>query len=647
MATIRHGFTALELDEKSGWRATWELQLPNSLPPVTVFAGAHTVFPPTEVPTHRRASMLYSTYNQANRLVLLAYLSYDAGGLQTVLAQTTFGRTPNKYRVVRYQMQNTENDFRWANVPPEYLDEPWGRDVEGWWVANAALYVTYRTQANAAVFPVAWVCAVLVKGNLEARQPNTYLYICAIPLDETFNALQFLFSLPESLFSASYSWRYLPIMVTNRGIVFQAQNIVDFHPAGKVFVFTPSSITGERFWKIEVYPQGNDVRAAAKLYDLPTQLIPVYACHEHLYSGFNETLPPTILSNYEGYYATFNDATDNFTVVNISQQPVTNIPLLSAFSCDGTQLLGFNFQHIYFVATGNAPRVFLAPQPLLYLLVKNPNQQILYKYGFLPLSEIDDVSPISGLPTQEKMFVPPIACAISQGRAVIAHINKLFHTDIDSEANIKVLEVKPHEKGIKLGALSPCDLYIPQNYIQALPHFSAFYYTRNKALPFSGARISRPQFIPATSTALCALYVRAAEPGGSDWVGDWGKLLFLEHAAEETLTIEDVTLSVDIYGRVMARFVPPVSKAPIAFLVENPPYPYLRVGTPDSRYVIADSVSQPYLFEKDISGNNDWVKMGQYIIRERAGAPPYYIRVFVLPKHSQYIRIVAYTLKER
>lgn len=639
--TIKYGVTEMQFNNDIGWRAVWEFNIPDGMPPVTAFAGAHIIFSKSEIPEQYRTAMLHAAYDSAARLVLIPYLSYGREGLKVVVLQTTFGTYPNKARTVNFQMEGGV-DFTLASVPSTYLDTPYGREIAGWWIANAFSFITYRATSTPILFPVLWVGAILVKDNMDATAENSFLYLCAIPLDETYSPIQFLFTMPSALFAANYSWRYAPICPTHRGLLVRASEVSNAFPSARITV-EGSQGAANPFAIVEVYPSGAQTYGRVKFFNLPDDALSLYLCPEEEFSGFTSLRAPAVLSPYEGKYWVYNASADAFTETNISTQPIALVPILSSFSFDGNTLLGATYQHIYFVAPTNDARVFLAPQIIAYPTVQLPNQQMLIKHGFAPFTELDDGNKLAALNSFTKMFVPPMSIAALGGRAIVYHFDKIFHLDLDSNVALQVCEVKGYSDGVALGIISPCDAYIPQNFIQSLPIFSAFHYAR-PARPFSCIRVSRPYFLPGTTTTIFAAYMRAAEPGGSDDWGDWGKVIFFERDYERMFEVKNATITYDAQGALYIRFDAPISKEPIAFMVENPPFPYLRVGAPDTRYIIADSIKQPYLFEKEMSGNANgtWIRMGQYITRNSAAEPPYYIRVFVSPKFSEFVRIIAY-----
>lgn len=639
--TIKYGLTELELKTEAKWRAVWDIQIPDGLPPVTAFAGAHIIFPTNEVPQHYRESMLFAQYHGASRLVLIPYLSYGRNGLRVVVLRTQFGVYPNDARIVQLQMSGNF-DFKLASISPSYLDEPFGRDIDGWWIANAFSYITYRVGSTPTFFPVLWVGALLVCDNMDANDTNTFLYLCAIPFDDNYTPIQLLFTLPSLLFGASYSWRYIPICPTHRGLLVRASSLSNAYPAQRVTVYGTQGAPNP-YAIVEVYPSGGQSAATVTFFNFPDDALSVFLRDEREFSGFHSYSSLLILSPYEGKFWVYNDSANAFTETNISTQPFAVIPSLSTFSYDGNTLIGANFQHIYFVGSQNTSRVFLAPQISVYPTVRLPTTQMLIKHGFAAFTELDDMKDWANANTLTKTLVPPLSIAALIGRAVVHHLNSVFYLDLDSNVAADIVKVKGFSEGVTMGIVSPCDAFLPQNYIQSIPIFSGFYYAR-PARPISCVRVSRPYFLPGTTTTVFAGYIRAAEPGGSDEYGDWGKLILFERDADNRVEIRDVVVTYDAQGALYLRFTAPISKEPIAFMVENPPFPYLRIGAPDTRYIIADSVKQPYLFEKELTNNinGTWVRMGQYIQRASRYEPPFYIRVFVSPKHSQFVRVIAY-----
>ncbi len=638
MSNLKYGFTEIELADGTPFRITGEILIPDNFPSVLAWAGTQVLFSQGEIPWELRSKVLYSA--PAERLFLHAYLSYSGTGLKTVILQSSGSGYPNKSRVIDYRLSNYP--FTLASVPPEYLIEPWGQDINGWWIANAFTRFTHRTRGDTP-FSILWVGAILVRDNMETASYNTFLYLCTVPLDENYEPMQFLFTLSQQHFTANYSWRLLPVYITSRGLLFPARDLVDFAP-------NRVTVSGSRgretaYCMVEVYA-GTDGLTHAEVYfqDLPDDTLPVIACSEQHLSGFSAPEPTRVLSPYEGVYWEYVSDTNTLNLVNYSNKPLSLVPQFSAYSYDGALLVGANFGHLYLPVSSETFRVTLLPQLSAIFSTTDVNTRTLFKYGFLPFTEIASVTYLLNLPTEDKFFISALDIGVMQRRMFITYFDKVFYVDIDSNLVEEVLRVKAPSGGVKVGLVSPCAPQFPQNYIQAMPVFSTFYYKRNApAKPFSAIRISHPIFLPNTSHLITSLFVRPAEPGGQDWIGDRGKIFILEREKDTFTTIENAVLSVSA-GAVTVTFDAPISQRPLAFLVENPPYPFLHAGPPDTNYVIADSIKQPSLFEKDISGTGAgvWVSMGQTICRRSAAEPPFRIRVKVFPQNSNYIRVLAY-----
>lgn len=639
--TLNYGFTSMELDENTGFKVAGEVIIPDTYPPVLAWAGTQLLFSASEIPTELRSKVLYTP--PAERRYLHAYFSYGGGGLKIVVLETTGGGFPDKARVINYNL--TQNPFTLVSVSPEFMEAPWNRDVNGWWIANAFTRLTFRATASLVEFPVLWVGALFVKDNLEAMEANTYLYICGVPLDESYEPLQFLFRPSRFLLSAAYSWRHIPVFTTERGLIAFARDIVEGPPLERMTVSGPVGLDDNASCLLEIYPNPASGLSHATLQftPLPDTALPVVACHEHLLSGFSAGEPTRVLSLYEGRYWDYDYAQHILVFRDYNGKPIALVPSLSVHSYDGALLVGANYQHTYFTVTEDIFRVTLIPQFVAFLRTLDASSNTLYKYGFLPFNTLTNVSDILSLPTEDKLFLPSVDVGISQRRGIISYLNGLYYVDIDSNAIQKVLEVRGADKGVKVGILSPCAPLLPQNYAQACPIFGTFYYKSGatEVKPFSAARVAHPTFLPNTQKMILSLFVRPAEVGGSDWSGDRGKIYLLETGREALTSIENITISV-AGGAIAVVFDAPVTKQPVAFLVENPPFPYLHAGPPDPDFVIADSISQPHLFEKDVSGGGAWVKMGQTILRRSAYEAPFRIRVFVLPKNSHFLRVVAY-----
>jgi len=655
---IEHSQIKIDVyEQESGFQIAKDFYIPNNLPPVLWWVGAHVIFPPYEIPPRWRSNYLLSTsdFKLSERLVVMPYISVNNGNPQIVIITGGWGaigtgaQHPN---VVTIDYPFSDYPFRLYEGPPlnaAFIEDMITSNVNtGDWLAGAFSFITYDDNNGLLVL---WVCALIVKNASPALNTGSitngsaFLYVVAYPLNRSLSPAHLLLHFDTGTTSyqlQNFSHQFLPIAPTRRGLIVPCLAALAKQPGSVTIAYNTDHGIDFYLYLLRAFASDSSLDIIIYRQGFPKWVLKNGLFHSEqlnvlLTNKFDAILPTT----YEGIYYIFNPDTLSFSSVNVSTPPIERVPQ-DVFSSDGSLLLASQFHALGYTTPTAAYYPTRVLEPAAYILAVTHNNKFLIKNTILPFSKLEDPPFYTGTFTEARNFLfSPLWGTVCSRRAIIFHYDTIYFVDIENNVATPIVKTYNYSLSgawLPFHSIAHSSPFIARYYPSTLPYVTSFIDLTSERLIFNTAVAARPSALPDEGSTVIPIFLRTAfgDESGAD---SWGRVLFLEKRFSDFFSIEDATISVTSDGRVAIAFTPPVIGAPHTILVENPPHPYVTVGPPDTRYIIADSAVHPEMFEIDLSGTGNW-KRGVAVLQRRSPTEaPFKVRVTVTPKYSQYVRI--------